>query len=100
MKRAMVIYKDEDDFGTQPSKASYYFGSNLEAIACCNIRPFKIWIDYPVEYEKYGYTYQDWERDQNREKDDDEEWLTLDQYKEIFGKEYDPADWELDAFEP
>ena len=61
MKRAMVIYENEDDFGTQPSKASYYFGSNLEAIACCNITPFKIWIDYEVEYKKYGYTYEDWD---------------------------------------
>ncbi len=42
LKRAMVIYENEDDFGTQPTKQSYYYGSNVEAIACCNIIPFYI----------------------------------------------------------
>jgi len=106
VKRAMVLYEEKDDFGTQPTKESYYYGSNTEAIACCNITPFKIFIDYELQYEKYGYEYEEWvgvhgkpERNDDQDDDDDAEWLTLEQYREIFGVEYDPADWSSDAFQ-
>ena len=113
IKRAMVIYKEKDDFGTQPTKDSYYYGSNTEAIACCNITPFKIYIDYAQEYKRYGYEFEGWDgvhgkstetggqegsEDQNDD-DEDVEWLTLEQYREIFGVEYDPADWSFYAFQ-
>ena len=35
------------------------------------------------------------------DKDADEvEWLSLDEYRQIFGVEYDPKDWSEEAFMP
>ena len=88
LKRAMVIYYNEDDFGTGTTKYSYYYGSNVKSIACCNITPF------------YGTTpVDDFSAKRNLEDlEEGTEILTPEEYKEIFGIEYDPADWELEAF--
>ena len=87
----MVIYAEKDDFGSvKGSKYSYYYGSNIEAIACCNITPFNVpdWVEcedcIPVNDRMLD--------------DDDVEILTPKEYKEIFGVDYDPADWTLEAF--
>ena len=46
MGRAMTIYENEDDNGTNDSYESRLNGSSCKEIACCNIRPFKIiWTD-------------------------------------------------------
>ena len=100
MNRAMVIYEGEDDFGMGGTKDSYYYGTNIKAIACCNITPFKI-VAHDEDKEE------DHESDQRHDKhtkdtrngrmlleEDEVEILTLQEYKEIFGVDYDPADWE------
>ena len=83
----MVIYLYEDDI-TGISKYSYYYGSNTKSIACCNIKPFSV-------------LKSDDDSEGKRDLEDLEEGteiLTPEEYKEIFGIEYDPADWELEAF--
>lgn len=88
----MVIYKEKDDFGSIPNnKYSYYYGSNIEAIACCNITPFIVQTPVypgPGDVVPLGRTLED----------EDVEVLTTEEYKEIFGVEYDPADWAPEAF--
>ena len=87
LKHAMVIYMNEDDI-TGISKYSYYYGDNVRSIACCNIIPFHV---KTMDDDFSG------KRDLEC-LEEGTEILTPEEYKEIFGIEYDPADWELEAF--
>jgi len=90
--RAMVIYAEEDDFGANPlDYDSFYFGGMTTALACCNIRRFKI-----VVAEDDKDLNIDGGRKLESEDFEDVEYLNPDQYKEIFGVEYDPEDWNLE----
>ena len=94
LKRALVLYAEQDDFGTLPNdKYSYYFGSNIEAIACCNITPFKI-----RELQTGDETAPSNDERTRGLQDEEVEIMTLEEYNQVFGVEYDPADWSLEAF--
>ena len=88
----MVLYANQDDYGSIPGNyLSYFFGSNTEAIACCNIELFRVrGID----------TDESEDDDASRKLNDEDEfkYITPEEYKEIFGVEYDPADWTPEAF--
>ena len=92
--RAMVIYSDCNGAVNVPVNSanpySYFYANNIEAIACCNITPFKVIKDVPISPDRNGRLLDDIE--------EGTEILTPETYKEIFGVDYDPADWELEAF--
>lgn len=79
-------------------------------VACCNIREFRIIRPDPVpadiEFEKVdggrrrdlkSMDYEDIEDwlDEEDELDDDIEFLTMEQYYELFGEEFNPDDFIL-----
>ena len=99
--RSMVLYKNEDDMGSVDFDGfnwfqwnlSYYYGSNHQAIACCNIKPIRV-LDEAEPF--YNHT-----KHRRILKDEDGvevELLTREEYKKIFGVEFDLADWTSEGF--
>ena len=98
LDRAMVIYAGEDDFGATPADPfSYYLGSMTRAVACCNIKRF-----IPINYDDHVADDDDdfigGGRRLEGENLENVEYLNPEQYKEIFGVEYDPEDWNPENF--
>ena len=99
LDRAMVIYAGEDDFGATPADPySYFLGSMTRAVACCNIRRF-----IPISGGGSDFVADDDDfigggRRLHGEDLDNVEFLNPEQYKEIFGVEYDPEDWKPENF--
>ena len=89
--RSMVIYENEGDYGADlGDRDSYFLSSNIKAIACCNITEIQ--------------TLQDDADDARRKLSDVEaaesyQQLRYDEYRQIFGVDFDPADWTKEAFE-
>lgn len=116
--RSMVIYEEPDDFGFGNNQQSWYDGSMGREIACCNIRPFRIrrWpnnVDYATDRDAssaefdftdgYAADY-DFEdafnpgrnlkdiSDEERRNLEEADAFTLDEYRELFGEEFNPND--------
>ena len=102
--RALVLYEETDDFGTVvydgtnswERDMSIFFGSCLNSIACCNITLFSLIeeaepVSTDTKHEKHR-------RVLTADDGVEVELLTLEEYKKIFGVEFDPADWTPEAF--
>ena len=68
--------------------STYLFSNNFDSIACCTIKRFVIAVED-------GTTRRHLEAYEGEE---DIDILTLEEYKELFGVEYDPADWDPETF--
>ena len=66
---------------------TYLFSNNFDSIACCNIK--RLVVD-----DDDGTTSASRRHLEAFEGEEDIDILTLEEYKELFGVEYDPADWE------
>lgn len=92
-KRSMVVYESPDDFGTSPTVTSQYNGSMGREIACCNVQLFRVG-DYEgpqdVNSERDGRLLDEFD-------DEGVEVLSMADFRELFGEDFDPANWEEDA---
>ena len=82
--RSMAVYERPNDFRAKPTRDKYNNGSMGMPIACCNVRLIQIVDDSPFRFLE----------------DDAEgvEFLTLEDYRQLFGEDFDPAAWDDDTF--
>ena len=67
--------------------STYLFSNNFDSIACCTIKPFVVIDTDDGTTRRHLEAFEE-----------DIDILTLEDYKELFGVEYDPADWEPESF--
>lgn len=88
-KRSMVVYERPDDYGQGNTDESIWNGSMGREIACCNVTPFR--VVYDVDYEVAGRGLDEFD-------DEGIEVMTEDEFRQLFGFDFDPNEWTDEAF--